>query len=81
MHIFFAYVHSSGPVLPHLNHQLLDLQLLLQFIEICGYMFMRSSHKVLPQDFSQAEVWTLTGIIVFSQTLAVRQMNSHLTLE
>lgn len=80
MHIFFC-IHSSGLVLLHLNHQLLDLQLLLQFIEICGYLFMRSSHKVLPQGFSQAEGWTLTGIIVLSQTLAVIQMNSHLTLE
>lgn len=34
--------------------------MLLQFIAVCGHSFI-CSFKVLPQHFSQGEIWTLTG--------------------
>ena len=37
------------------------LTTLLQFIEVCGYFSVHSSLKVPPQNFSQVEVWILTG--------------------
>ena len=40
--------------------------ILLQFIEVCRYLFMHSYLKLLGQHFNQFEVWNLTGPWFFS---------------
>jgi len=39
--------------------------MLLQFIEVCGHLFMHTSLKEPPQHFSQVEVWTLIGKVQY----------------